>query len=201
MKDKTPCESFELKPRRKKIMTSKIRQCIDHVQKQLFYIYFRLAPRDVRLFQASKIFGEIIDYSAIPDNVALPGVDAKEGGEITAQQLDDMTTGYNVALRFTTLDDFAEWLASETFGVIADRIDKHYYDLSAPDSFSQFIDFSGRSLFKKATKYYLVNLLNATTYHLDGDPILYMASDVDFPTLYEFLLDSRNIYIKARLIH
>ena len=182
-------------------MTSKIRPYIDNVQKQLFYIYFRLAPRDVRLFQASKIFGEIIDFSAILDNVALSDVDAKDGGEITAQQLDDMTTGYNVAMRYTTLDDFAEWLTSETFGVIADRIDKHYYDISEPDSFSQFIDLSGRSLFKKATKYYLVNLLNATTYHLDGESILYIESDVDFPTLYGFLLDSRNIYINARFIH
>ena len=182
-------------------MSSKIRPYIDRVQKQLFYIYFRLAPRDVRLFQASKIFGEIIDYSATLDNVALSDVDAKDGGEITAQQLDELTTGYNVAMRYTTLGDFAEWLTSETFGVIADRIDKHYYDISEPDSFSQFIDFAGRSIFKKATKYYLVNLLNATTYQLDGDSILYIESDVDFPTLYGFLLDSRNVYINARFIH
>ena len=182
-------------------MTSKIRSYIDSVQKQLFYIYFRLAPRDVRLFQASKIFGEIIDYSAAFHYMELPDVDAKEGGEITAQQLDDMTTGYNIAMRYTTLDDFAEWLTSEAFGVIADRLDKHYYDISEPDSFSHFIDLSGRSLFKKATKYYLVNLLNATTYQLDGDSILYIESDVDFPTLYGFLLDSRNIYINARFIH
>ena len=175
--------------------------CIDRVEKQLFYIYFRLAPRDVRLFQASKIFGEIIDYGATLDNVALPNVDAKEGGKITAELLDDITTGYNIAMRYTTLDDFAEWLTSETFGIIADRIDKHYYDISEPDSFSQFIDLAGRSLFKKATKYYLVNLLNATTYHLDGDSILYIESDVDFSTLYGFLLDSRNIYINARFIH
>ena len=182
-------------------MTSSIRPYIDCVQNQLFYIYFRLAPRDRRLYQAAKIFGEIIDYSAGVDNVAQSDVDAKDGGEITAQQLDDMTTGYNVAMRYTTLDDFAEWLTSETFGVIADKIDKHYFDISAPDSFSQFIDLSGRSLFKKATKYYLVNLLNATTYHLDGDSILYIESDVDFPTLYGFLLDSRNIYINTRFIH
>ena len=182
-------------------MTSKIRSYIDRVQKQLFYIYFRLAPRDIRLFQASKIFGEIVDYGAIVDGCAFSDVDAKEGGEITTEQLDDMTTGYNIAMRYTTLDDFAEWLTSETFGVIADRIDKHYYDISAPDSFSQFIDLAGRSLFKKAAKYYLVNLLNATTYHLDGDSILYIASDVDFPTLYGFLLDSRNIYVNARFIH
>ena len=182
-------------------MTSKIRPYIDRVQRQLFYIYFRLAPRDVRLFQASKIFGEIIDYSAIFGSVTLPDVDAKEGGEITAQQLDELATGYNIAIRYTTLDDFAEWLTSETFGVISDRIDKHFYDISDPDSFSQFIDLAGRSIFKKATKCYLVNLLNATTYHLDGDSILYIESDVDFPTLYGFLLDSRNIYINARFIH
>ena len=182
-------------------MTSKIRPYIDSVQKQLFYIYYRLAPRDVRLSQASKIFGEIIDYGAIIDYEELSDVDAKDGGKISAQQLDDMTTGYNIAMRYTTLDDFVEWLTSETFGVIADRIDKHYYDISGPDSFSQFIELSGRSLFKKATKYYLVNLLNATTYHLDGDSILYVESDVDFPTLYGFLLDSRSIYINARFIH
>ena len=182
-------------------MSSKIRPYIDRVLKQLFYIYFRLAPRDVRLFQASKIFGEIIDYSAIFDNVALSDVDAKDGGKITVEQLDDMTTGYNIAMRYTTLEDFVEWLTSETFGVIADRVDKHYYDISEPDSFSNFIDLSGRSLFKKAAKCYLVNLLNATTYHLDGDSILYVESDVDFPTLYGFLLDGRNIYINARFIH
>ena len=181
-------------------MTRNIRPYIDRVQKQLFYIYFRLAPRDVRLFQASKIFGEIIDYSAAIDGYACPDVDAKEGGNITGEQLDDMTTGYNVAMRYTTLDDFVEWLASETFGVIADRIDKHYYDISEPDSFSQFIDLSGRALFKKSAKYYLVKLLNATTYYLDGDSILYIESDVEFPTLYGFLLDSRNIYINARFI-
>lgn len=182
-------------------MTSNIRQYIDRVQKQLFYIYFRLAPRDVRLFQASKIFGEFIDCCAIIDDRALSDVDAKDGGEITTQQLDDMTTGYNIAMRYTTLDDFVEWLTSETFGVISDRLDKRYYDIEAPDSFSQFIDLDGRPLFKKATKYYLVNFLNATTYQLDGDSILYIESDVDFPTLYGFLLDSRNVYINARFIH
>ena len=182
-------------------MPKKIRETIDRVQKQLFYIYFRLAPRDRRLYQASKIFGEILDSSAIVDDIAFSDVDAKDGGEISAQHLDDMTTGYNVAMRYTSLDDFAEWLTSETFGVIADKIDKHYYDIEAPDSFSQFINLDGRAIFKKATKYYLVNFLNATTYHLDGDSILYIASDVDFPTLYGFLLDSRNIYINARFIH
>lgn len=182
-------------------MASKIRPYIDRVQKQLFYIYFRLAPRDVRLYQASKIFGEIVDFSAIIDDYALPDVDAKDGGEITRQQLDDMTTGYNIAMRYTTLDDFVEWLTVETFGIIADKIDKHYYDIEAPNSFSQFINMAGRSLFKKATKYYLVNFLNATTYHLEGDSILYIESDVEFPTLYGFLLDSRNIYTNARFIH
>ena len=182
-------------------MASKIRPYIDSVQKQLFYIYFRLAPRDGRLYQASKIFGEILDNSAIVDDYDFSDVDAKDGGEITAQQLDDMTTGYNIAMRYTSLDDFAEWLTSETFGIIADKIDKHYYDITAPDSFSQFINLDGRALFKKATKYYLVNFLNATTYHLDGDSILYLESDVDFPTLYGFLLDSRNIYVNARFIH
>lgn len=182
-------------------MSNNIRETIDRVQKQLFYIYFRLAPRDIRLFQASKIFGEIIDSCATFDSVALSDVDAKDGGEITAQQLDDITTGYNIAMRYTSLDDFAKWLTSEAFGVIADRLDKHYYNIDTPDSFSQFIDLDGRSLFEKATKYYLVNFLNATTYHIDGDSILYIESDIDFPTLYGFLLDSRNIYINARFIH
>lgn len=181
-------------------MTSKIRPYIDRVQKQLFYIYFRLAPRDVRLFQASKIFGEIIDYSAILDNVTLPDVDAKDGGEITAQQLDDMATGYNIAMRYTTLDDFVEWLATETFGIIADRIDKRYYDISEPDSFSHFIDLAGRSLFKKAAKYYLVKLLNATTYQLEGGSVLCIETEEFFPMLYCFTIDSRNPYLKARLI-
>ena len=182
-------------------MTSNIRAYIDRVEKQLFYIYFRLAPRDRRLYQASKIFGEFIDSCATIDAVALSDVDAKDGGKISAKQLDDMTTGYNIAMRYTSLDDLAEWLTSETFGIIADKIDKHYYNITAPDSFSEFINLDGRALFKKATKYYLTNFLNATTYHLDGDSILYIESDVDFPTLYGFLLDSRNIYINARFIH
>ena len=181
-------------------MTSKIRQYIDRVQNQLFYIYFRLAPRDVRLFQATKIFGEILDSSAIVDDIAFSDVDAKEGGKITAQQLDDMTTGYDIAMRYTTLDDFVEWLTSETFGIISDRIDKHYYDISEPDSFSQFINLDGRAIFKKATKYYLVNFLNATTYHLDGDSILYIETCDDFLSLYFFVKDSRDPYINARLI-
>ena len=181
-------------------MTSKIRQYIDRVQNQLFYIYFRLAPRDVRLFQATKIFGEILDSSAIVDDIAFSDVDAKEGGEISAQQLDDMTTGYDIAMRYTTLDDFVEWLTSETFGIIADRIDKHYFDISAPDSFSEFLELAGRSLFKKATKYYLVNFLNATTYQLEGGSVLYIETEEFFPMLYGFVVDSRNVYLKARLI-
>ena len=181
-------------------MTSKIRQYIDRVQNQLFYIYFRLAPRDVRLFQATKIFGEILDSSAIVDDIAFSDVDAKEGGKITAQQLDDMTTGYDIAMRYTTLDDFVEWLTSETFGIIADRIDKHYFDISAPDSFSEFLELAGRSLFKKATKYYLVNFLNATTYQLEGGSVLYIETEEFFPMLYGFVVDSRNVYLKARLI-
>lgn len=182
-------------------MPNKIRETIKSVQDELFYICTRLTPRDGRLFQAVKIFGEIMDFSAIVGDMAFPNVDAKDGGEITRQQLDDMTTGYNIAMRYTTLNDFVEWITTETFGIIADKIDKHYYELSAPDSFSQFINLDGRSLFKNATKYYLVNFLNATTYHLDGDSILYIESDVDFPTLYGFLLDSRNAYINARFIH
>ena len=181
-------------------MSKNLRDILENIRRQLFYISARLTPRDGRFFQAVKIFEEIIDFSASLPYMASPNVDAKEGGEITAQQLDDMTTGYNIAMRYTSIDDFAEWLTSEAFGVIADKIDKHYYDISEPDSFSHFIDLAGRSLFKKATKYYLVNLLNATTYHLDGDSILYIESDVDFPTLYGFTVDSRNPYLKARLI-
>ena len=181
-------------------MTSKIRPYIDRVQNQLFYIYFRLAPRDVRLFQATKIFGEILDSSAIVDDIAFSDVDAKEGGKITAQQLDDMTTGYDIAMRYTTLDDFVEWLTSETFGIIADRIDKHYFDISAPDSFSEFLELAGRSLFKKSAKYYIAKLLNATTYQLEGGSVLYIETEEFFPMLYGFVVDSRNVYLKARLI-
>ena len=182
-------------------MTSNIRPYIDRVQKQLFYIYFRLAPRDIRLFQASKIFGEILDFSALTDDIAFPDVNAKDGGEITRQQLGDMTTGYNIALRNTSLDDFAEWLTIETFGIIADKIDKHYCELSDPDCFSQFIELAGRSLFKKATKYLIVKTLNTTTYHLEGDSILYIETCDDLLTLYFFVKDSLKPYIKARLIN
>ena len=182
-------------------MSNNLRDILENIRRQLFYISTRLTPRDGRFFQAVKIFKEVIDLSASLQYMALPNVDEKDGGKITAQQLEDMTTGYNVAMRYTTLDDFAEWLTSETFGIISDKIDKHYFDISDPDSFSHFIDLGGRSIFKNATKYYLVKLLNATTYHIDGDSILYIESDVDFPTLYGFLLDSRNIYINARFIH
>ena len=182
-------------------MSNNLRDILENIRRQLFYISTRLTPRDGRFFQAVKIFEEVIDLSASLQYMALPNVDEKEGGKITAQQLEELAGGYNIALRNTSLDDFIEWLTSETFGIIADRIDKHYFDISAPDSFSQFIELAGRSLFKKTAKYYLVKLLNATTYHLDGDSILYIESDVDFPTLYGFLLDSRNIYINARFIH
>ena len=181
-------------------MTSKIRPYIDRVQNQLFYIYFRLAPRDARLLQASKIFGEITDYSAIVDDRAFPNVDEKDGGNITRQQLEELAGGYNLALRNTSLNDFAEWLTIETFGIIEDKIDKHCYDISAPDCFTEFIYNSGRPFFKKATKYYLVKLLNATTYQLEGDSILYIVTGDNFPALYSFVKDSRSPYLKARLI-
>ena len=181
-------------------MTSKIRPYIDRVQKQLFYIYFRLAPRDVRLFQASKIFGEITDFSAIVDDRALPDVTEKDGGDITRQQLDELSGGWNIILKNTSLDDFVEWLAIETFGVIADKIDKHYCELQDPDCFSLFIELAGRSLFKKATKYLIVKTLNTTKYHLEGDSILYIETCDDFLALYFFVKDSRNAYLKARLI-
>ena len=182
-------------------MSSKIRETIKSVQDELFYICTRLTPRDGRLMQAVKLFGEVVDFSAIVKDRACPNVDEKEGGEITRQQLEELAGSWNIVLKNTSLDDFVEFVTIETFGIIADKIDKHYCELSDPDCFSRFIDLAGRSLFKKATKYYLVNLLNATTYHLDGDSILYIESDVDFPTLYGFLLDSRNIYINARFIH
>ena len=182
-------------------MSNNLRDILENIRRQLFYISTRLTPRDGRFFQAVKIFEEVIDLSASLQYMALPNVDEKDGGKITAQQLEELAGGYNIALRNTSLDDFIEWLTSETFGIICDKIDKHYFDISAPDSFSQFIELAGRSLFKKTAKYYLVKLLNATTYHLDGDSILYIESDVDFPTLYGFLLDSRNMYINARLIH
>lgn len=182
-------------------MSNNLRETIENIRRQLFYISTRLTPRDGRFFQAVKIFEEIIDLSASLQYMALPNVDEKDGGKISAQQLEDMTGGYNIALRNTSLDDFVEWLTIETFGIIADKVDKHYFDISAPDSFSQFIELAGRSLFKKTAKYYLVKLLNATTYHLDGDSILYIETEEFFTTLYGFTVDSRNPYLKARLIH
>ena len=181
-------------------MPNKIRETIDRVQKQLFYIYFRLTPRDGRLYQAVKLFGEIVDFSAIVDDRALPNVDEKDGGEITRQQLKELSGGWNIILKNTSLDDFAEWLASETFGIIADKIDKHYCELADPDCFSRFIELAGRSLFKKATKYLIAKTLNTTKYHLDGDSILYIETCDDFLALYFFVKDSRNVYLKARLI-
>ena len=181
-------------------MSNKLRDILENIRRQMFYISTRLTPRDGRFFQAVKIFEEIIDLSATLHYMALPNVDAKDGGEITAKQLDELAPGCNIILKNTSLDDFVEWLTIETFGIIADKIDKHYFDISAPDSFSEFIELAGRSLFKKTAKYYLVKLLNATTYHLDGDSILYIETEDFFSTLYGFVIDSRNAYLKARLI-
>ena len=182
-------------------MSNNLRDILENIRRQLFYISTRLTPRDGRFFQAAKIFEEVIDFSATLQYIALPNVDEKDGGEITRQQLDDMATGYNIALKNTSLDDFVEWLTIETFGIICDKIDKHYYELSAPDSFSQFIELAGRSLFKKSARYYIVKLLNATTYHLEGCSVLYIETEEFFPMLYGFTVDSRNIYVNARLIH
>ena len=181
-------------------MSNNLRDIIENIRRQLFYISTRLTPRDGRFFQAVKIFEEVVDFSASLQYMALPNVDAKDGGEISAQQLDDMTRGYNLALRNTSLDDFIEWLTIETFGIIADKIDKHYCELPAPDSFSQFIELAGRSLFKKSARYYIVKLLNATTYQLEGGSVLYIETEEFFPMLYGFTIDSRNPYLKARLI-
>lgn len=181
-------------------MPKNMRETIKSVQNELFYICTRLTPRDGRLYQAVNLFGEIVDFSAIVDDKAFPNVTEKDGGEITRQQLGDMTAGWNIALKNTSLDDFIEWLAIETFGIIADKIDKHYYELADPDCFSRFIDFAGRSLFKKATKYLIVKTLNTTTYHLESDSILYIETCDDFLSLYFFVKDSRNPYLKARLI-
>ena len=182
-------------------MTSNIRETIARVQNQLFYICSRLAPRDGRLFQAVKLFGEIIDFSAMFHYMAFPFVVESDGGKITRQQLEDMTAGWNIALKNTSLDDFVEWLTIETFGIIADKIDKHYCELSDPDCFSRFIDLAGRSLFKKAAKYLIVKTLKTTKYHLEGDSILYIPTCDDFLTLYFFVKDSHKPYIKARLIN
>ena len=181
-------------------MPNNIRDILENIRRQLFYISTRLTPRDGRFFQAVKIFEEIIDLSASLQYMALPNVDEKDGGKISAQQLEDMTGGYNIVMRNTSLDDFTEWLTIETFGIISDKIDKHYFDISAPDSFSQFIELAGRSLFKKTAKYYIVKLLNATTYQLEGGSVLYIETEEFFPMLYGFTVDSRNPYLKARLI-
>ena len=181
-------------------MSKTIRETIKSVQDELFFICTRLTPRDGRFFQAVKIFEEIIDLSATLQYMALPNVDEKDGGEITAQQRDELAPGGNIVLKNTSLDDFVEWLTIETFGIIADKIDKHYFDIPAPDSFSEFIELAGRSLFKKTAKYYLVKLLNATTYQLEGGSVLYIETEEFFPMLYGFVIDSRNAYLKARLI-
>ena len=182
-------------------MPDSIRETINSVQNELFYIRTRLTPRDGRFFQAEKLFGEVVDFSAIIDDRAFPNLDAKDGGKISAQQLEELSGGWNIILRNTSLDDFVEWLTIETFGIIADKIDKHYCELADPDCFSRFIELAGRSLFKNATKYLIVKTLNTTKYHLDGDSILYIETCDDFLTLYFFVKDSRNAYLKARLIN
>ena len=181
-------------------MRKNIRETITSVQDELFYICTRLTPRDGRLFQAVKIFGEIVEFSAIVNYRALPEVDEKDGGEITAQQLEELAGGHNIALKNTSLDDFVEWLTSEIFGIISDKIDKHCNELSDPECFSRFKKLAGRSIFKKAAKYLVVKTLNATTYHLEGDSILYIETADDFLSLYFFVKDSLNRYIKAHLI-
>ena len=182
-------------------MPNKIRETIKSVQDELFYICTRLTPRDGRLYQAVKIFGEIVDFSAIVRDMAFPNVDEKDGGDITAQQLEELAGSWNIVLKNTSLDDFVEFVTIETFGIICDKIDKHYCELADPDCFSRFIDLAGRSLFKKATKYLIVKTLNATTYHLKGDSILYIETCDDFLALYFFVKDSLKPYIKARLIN
>lgn len=181
-------------------MSSKLRDILENIRRQLFYISTRLAPRNGRFFQAVKIFEEVIDLSASLQYMALPNVTEKDGGKISAEQLDELAGGYNIALKNTSLDDFVEWLTIETFGIIADKIDKYYCDLDAPDSFSQFIELAGRSLFKKSAKYYIVKLLNATTYQIEGGSVLCIETEEFFSMLYGFTIDSRNVYLKARLI-
>lgn len=181
-------------------MSNNLRDILENIRRQLFYISTRLTPRDGRFFQAVKIFEEVIDFSASLQYMALPNVDEKDGGKISAEQLEELAGGYNIALRNTSLDDFIEWLTIEAFGIICDKIDKHYCELSAPDSFSEFIDLAGRSLFKKTVKYYIVKLLNATTYQLEGGSVLCIETEEFFPMLYGFTVDSRNAYLKARLI-
>ena len=181
-------------------MPRNIRETIARVQEELFFICSKIAPRDGRLYQAVKLFGEVVDFSALVNYRALPDVDEKDGGKITAQQLEELSSGWNIVLKNTSLDDFIEWLASETFGIITDKIDKHFYELSDPDCFSRFTRLAGRSMFKKAAKYLIVKTLNTTTYHLEGDSILYIETCDDFLSLYFFVKDSLKPYIKARLI-
>ena len=181
-------------------MTSKIRETIKSVQDELFYIRTQLTPRDVRFYQAVKLFDEIVDFSALTDDIAFPNVTEKDGGKISAKQLEEVSGSWNIILKNTSLDDFVEWLTIEAFGIICDKIDKHYFELSDPDCFSRFIELAGRSMFKKATKYLIVKTLNTTTYHLEGDSILYIETRDDFLSLYFFTKDSHKPYIKARLI-
>lgn len=181
-------------------MPNNIRETIKSVQDELFFIRTKLTPRDGRLYQAVKVFDEVVDFSGLVDDKPFPNVDEKDGGKISAQQLEELASSWNIILKNTTLDDFVEWCTIETFGIIADKIDKHYCELSDPDCFSRFIDLAGRSLFKKATKYLIVKTLNTTTYHLEGDTILYIETCDDFLSLYFFVKDSRNPYLKARLI-
>lgn len=195
-----PLASFEQKTTERKRMSNKLRDIVENIRRQLFYISARLTPRDGRFFQAVKIFEEVIDFSASLQYMALPNVDEKDGGKISAQQLEELAPVCNIVLKNTSLNDFVEWLTIETFGIISDKIDKHYYDISEPDSFSNFIDLAGRSLFKKSARYYIVKLLNATTYQLEGGSVLYIETEEFFPMLYGFTVDSRNPYLKARLI-
>ena len=181
-------------------MPNNIRETIKSVQNELFYICTRLTPRDGRLYQAVKLFGEVLDFSALTDDMAFPNVTEKDGGKITRQQLEELAGSWNIILKNTSLDDFVEFVTIETFGIIADKIDKHYCELADPDCFSRFIELAGRSLFKKATKYLIVKTLNTTTYHLEGGSILYIETCDDFLSLYFFVKDSRNVYLKARLI-
>ena len=182
-------------------MPNNIREKTQSVQDELIFICTRLTPRDGRLADAVTIFGEIMDFSAIVKDRAFPNVTEKDGGNITRQQLEELAGSWNIILKNTSLDDFVEFVTIETFGIICDKIDKHYCELSDPDCFSRFIDFAGRSLFKKATKYLIVKTLNTTMYHLEDDSILYIETCDDFLALYFFVKDSLKPYIKARLIN
>lgn len=177
-----------------------MRETIKSVQDQLFFIRTKLTPRDSRFYQAVKVFDEVADFSGLVDDRAFPDVVESDGGDITRQQLEELATGYNIALKNTSLDDFIEWLTIEVFGIIADKIDKHYCELSDRDCFSRFIELAGRSLFKKAAKYLIVKTLNATTYQLEGGSVLCIETGDDFLALYFFAKDSLNRYIKAHLI-